>query len=136
MAFWNAITKFQFAHTLAMTETTRFQPQPRRGCESDQPVHQAAVRHRLWPPGIRRATLDPALEHFTPAGFTQRLDSAMTEATAEGSPYIVIYGHGSAWDSTSTAMFPQGELIDGVPVGPVDPNWQSYVNALRQAEGN
>lgn len=72
----------------------------------------------LWPLG---KTYTDKRARETPARFEQRLRLAFDEP----SPYVWIYGHGSAWQEDG----PYGQ-------GKVDPNFADYVHALQEVKAS
>ena len=74
----------------------------------------------IWPLG---KSYSDKSSRITPSQFEDRLGLAFQEARREGSPYVWIYGLGSAWEKDG----PYGK-------GDVAPHFEEYLQVLRRVK--
>lgn len=124
--FWAALSQARFRQLIIATENSYDASNPEAVVNTVQDVYEKDLRRRgidpkalvvapgIWPLG---KSYTDKTAHSTPAQFRERLRSA-----AQGtSPYIWIYGHGSAWEKDG----PYGQ-------GNVDPQFEQFVQVVHQ----
>jgi len=130
--FWQGLVQAHFGSVLIATESTYDASSPpvaaahvwdtyrpdveRNGID----VNTIRVAPGLWPLG--KSYTDKSA-HVSAAQFAERLRLTLQFAAQEGSPYIWIYGHGSAWEENG----PWGN-------NHVDPQFNQFLNALHRVK--
>ena len=127
--FWDGLIQAHFKQLVIATESSYDSGRPDLIAWEIQDTYQSSLRRNgvdpkkasialgVWP--LAKTYTDKSARS-TPAQFEERL----TLALIEPSPYVWIYGHGSAWQT-------------GGPYGkgdPVDPHFEEYVQVIHRVK--
>jgi len=130
--FWDGLVQAHFAQLIIATENSYDSAQPARYVSEIR----AKYRDNLLGNGVNPESLPVALgiwplaktytdksARSTPEQFQERLQEAFQEAVRDNSPYVWIYGHGSAWQTDG----PYGK-------GSVDPHFNEFVRVVHRVK--
>ena len=128
--FWDGLIQAHFKELIIATENSYNSSRPDLIARGVQETYRSnllrngvdpksvAIALGIWP--LAKTYTDKSAR-TTPAQFEERLRLAYQEQ----SPYIWIYGHGSAWEKDG----PYGK-------GDVDPRFQEFVKVLQRVQGS